>query len=723
MEKARRSSSGPSGAKLREKGEVSGTPTKTNDTTRAALEAFARGFQAVPIRDGGKKPYGAAWTHTRWSSEEQIREAFDGYASSGASGVGLLLGEPSGGLVDVDLDHPKALRLRDHLLPPSSMSTGRAGRARSHRWYLVKEGLPSTRQYRLPDRSMLVEVRSTGAQTLIPPSIWWPSAPVAGGGSEPYRWEGPAWGGAQGPTVIDGKKLGVQVALLAIGAVLLDSWPTRGGRHEAYLALAGGLLRFGQGVHPYWEQHLPVLIESLADASRDEDGGRARVAEVMGTTLDRLRTDGKAVGFPRLAELIGTDHAELVRRWARDLEVMAGFVGTPIRRVDAVAPAAGEVEEDEHLVSTLPPEERNPLEERTSSWGAVDLEPYLSGQVVMPEPSVLMREDGKGLFYPGRVNSLYGMSESAKSWIALLACRQEMEKGNRVIYADLEDGPEGTLGRFLALGAAADDIEQQFRYVHPEGPLSEMQRYRFGHQPTTDGTASSAVFGALLESFDPTLIVIDGMTVLYGLHGHDTNEATGTDVITSWLKKICRAGRTTVIVIDHTGKGGGPGASPIGAHHKVAMVQGTSLRVDVVDRPMKGAVGKMRLIVHKDRPGAVREISTKAQEQVAGTVVLDSTEPGITRMTIEAPSPDIVVVADSQRMERQLLSLARQAELDDAVLELFSGVLELQVTTRMACDATGAKDHEIRQVWDRLVERGDVKAVGGTKGRYYVLQI
>src|SRR5699024_12194832 len=65
---------------------------------------------------------------------------------------------------------------------------------------------------------------------------------------------------------------------------------------------------------------------------------------------------------------------------------------------------------------------------------------------------------------------------------------------------------------------------------------------------------AEAVFMSLLDAFDPTLIVVDGMTVLYGLHGHDTNEATATDVITSWLKSLCRGGRTTTIVIDHTGK-------------------------------------------------------------------------------------------------------------------------------------------------------------------------
>lgn len=707
---------------------VAPTGPRTQGSTRAALEAFSRGYVAVPIRDGGKKPYGVSWIHTRWTSEEEIREAFERYAGSGAHGVGLLLGEPSGGLVDVDLDHPKALRLRDYLLPASPMNSGRVGRPRSHRWYRVTEGLPATRQYRTPERQMLVELRSTGAQTVIPPSTWYPSQWKEGDPTQTYRWEGPAWGGPQGPAVVDGRKLGVQVGTLAIGALLLDNWPRRGGRHEAYLALAGGLLRFGDGVHPWWEKALPALIEAMADATDDEDGGKARVAETMKTTLGRLQRGQKAIGFPRLAELIGVDPAEQVRRWAKDVEALSGFVGTPIRRLDSSVPvvdgdglAQPELAGDDGpLVSTLPPEERNPLEERISSWGVVDLGPYLSGQVVMPPPTIMVREDGAGLMYPGRVNSLFGASESAKSWMAVYVCLQEMAEGNRVAYFDLEDSPEGTLGRMLALGGSQDDINEQFRYIHPEGPLAEMQRYRFGPHPTEEGRASSSVLDSWLSTFDPTLIIIDTMNVLYGLHGHDTNDASSTDVITSWLKRLCRAGRTTVIVLDHTGKSAGPGSSPLGAHHKVAMVQGVSLRIDVIDRPRKGALGMMKLIVHKDRPGAVRAISTDDTEQVAGTVILDSTQEGITRMRIDVPDPNDVTIGATDAMDRKMGTLERVGKLEAVAMRLFEEAPDGRLTTAEVAEETSATKPEVRGMWEYLIKNGRVRAYGEGRGRYYV---
>lgn len=704
-------------------------------TADAAVEAHNRGYVPVAIRDGSKRPHESAWVHTRWDSAEQVREAFTAYPGAGAGGLGVLLGEPSRGLVDVDLDHPKSLRLRDYFLPPSPMATGRRKRPRSHRWYRVEQHLPSTRKYQLPDRSAVVELRSTGAQTVIPPSVH-PDQDV-------YMWEGDPWGGEAGPALVDGRKLAVQVALLAMGAVLLDSWPQRGGRHDAYLALAGGLLRYGnEDVHPYWQHNLPVLISAMAAATNDEDGPEARVSEVMRSTITKLREGGKAVGFPRLAEIIGTDHAELVRRWAKDVESLAGYAGQPIRRLDpSTGPGPSSAssspfgpssspsgvptlpldDDSDALVSTLPPRERNPMEERVNSWGPVDLEPYLSGQVTMPEPNVLNRTDGQGLFYPGRVNSLFGASESAKSWIALMATMQVMSRGERVVYLDFEDEPVGTLDRLTRLGVGADDLVAQFRYVHPEGPLAEMQRYRNGYQTTEDGRAASSTFAALLDSFDPTLIVADGMTSLYGLHGHDTNDATSTDVVTTWLKSLCRSGRTTVIVIDHTGKNGGAGSSPIGAHHKIAMVQGTALRVDAVERPMPDAVGTVRLIVFKDRPGVVRKASTRDEEQVAGVVTIDSTTPGQTSMKIDACPEGTLVLGNTPGTLRQLAAMAQLDDLANRILALFLGDLDKPVTTTEAVNATKASRTDVREAWRLLETRGLVAQHGQNRWAHYRL--
>ena len=695
------------GAVWKEKQQV---PSSTHSNIDAAVEAFRRGWQAVPIRDGTKRPYGTSWTHLRLDSEESTRTSFETWSREGATNIGLLLGEQGNRLIDVDLDHPRAMLLRDHFLPPSPMQTGRPSRPRSHRWYVATGEIPSTRRYTLPNGTVTVELRSSGGQTLIPPSTWHPK-PGSPKAPEPYRWEGQPWGGKKGPAEVDGRTLSVQVALLALGAVLLDVWPDQGSRHEAYLALAGGLLRMGEGIHPYWERNLPVLISGLADATGDEDGPDARVSEVMDSTLRRLRESGKAYGFPRLAEIIGSDHAEKARRLARDVEELAGV------SMSASAPELV----DGPLASTLPPEVRNPLEERISTWERLDLEPYLLGDVVMPEPAVLKRSDGKHLFYPGRVNGLYGMSESGKSWVAILACLQEIDKGERVLFIDLEDQPEGVLNRLRSMGGGDDDIKYQLGYVLPDGPLADMQRYRFGVNTTEDGRANADAFRALLKTFDPTLIVVDGMTALYGMHGHDTNDASGTDIITSWLKGLTRAGRTTVVIIDHTGKAGGAGASPIGAHHKVAMIQGCLLRVDVIERPVIGRVGRLSLVVFKDRPSMVRAVSTSDGEPVAGIVTLDSTQPGRVRMSLDPGEEGVVTIGATPGQEAKIESIARSQEIQTQILEMFGGDVDKELTTAEVIAETGAPREDVYNAWGSMKLRGEVVQKGTTRWTRYSL--
>src|SRR5690625_5423037 len=125
-------------------------------------------------------------------------------------------------------------------------------------------------------------MRSTKSHTVIPPST-----PPSGGR---YTWEDEPWGGESGPKVIDGRLLALQVATLGLAAVLIENWPGAGGRKEAYLALAGSLLRYGDaGVHPFWERSLRALIRALADATHDDDGEATRLSDDMDATIHRVR--------------------------------------------------------------------------------------------------------------------------------------------------------------------------------------------------------------------------------------------------------------------------------------------------------------------------------------------------------------------------------------------------------------------------------------------------
>ena len=135
----------------------------TTNALEAARTYLACGYTPVPVPRGAKGPVLKGWHQLR-PTEADLPGLF-----AGESNIGLVLGEPSGGLVDVDLDCDEAIELADEYLPPTPAITGRGGKPRSHRWY-VAEGA-STRQFRDRDKSMIVELRSTGGQTLVGPSI------------------------------------------------------------------------------------------------------------------------------------------------------------------------------------------------------------------------------------------------------------------------------------------------------------------------------------------------------------------------------------------------------------------------------------------------------------------------------------------------------------------------------------------------------------------------
>ena len=731
---------------------------RRSDVVNAAVDVYLNGFTPLPVLAGAKRPSISTWQRVRWpepptpQGAEEVRQRFEEYADGGATNLGVSLGEPSGDLIDVDIDHPAATRLRHYFLPRTAARHGRATNPDSHYWYIATEGtLPGTRRFKIPDAddpartTVSVELRTTGAQTVIPPSIH----PDTG---EQYEWVDEPWGGDEGPALIDGKVLTVQVALLALGAALIDRWPRQGGRHDAYVALAGGLLRYGDGVHPFWERNAEVLIRALAQATHDEDGPDTRVNESIGTTLRKLREGAPVQGFPTLAGIIGEPHAEMARRLAGEVESAAGFrpdvpvISDKVPQSPAPArPEGGVMDSPTPRAEDTPPgaliapgvqvadEDRDPLEERLATWEPVDLEPYLAGQVRPAAPEVLSRSDGQCLMYRGRVNMLYGSSESAKSWIALNTAMQEMAKGERVLYLDFEDEPVQTLNRLRLMGAADDDLRLQFSYIRPEEPLAPMQRNRWGSSSPTDiGNLNQSLFSKALEALDPSLIVADGMTSLYGLHGLDSNDAVSTDVITSWLKRLTRNGRSTVIIIDHMAKSGEKGTMPLGSQHKVAMVQGTLLQVWPVRQPMPGAVGEVELVVLKDRPGAVRSASQAGsgvgKAQVAGIVTIDSSKPGQTDLTI-APPRKVVPTKAKVDVDLSNVEAATRAEenarWEDVIMTVFQGEVGRSLTRRQILEDPNClvAPRQAEKAVERLTACGVLEKTGKTKGVRYTLMV
>lgn len=255
------------------------------------MACLRRGFAPIPVPAKQKAPNLPEWQHLK-ANEADIPRWFEGEGN-----IGLLLGEPSGGLVDVDLDCPEAMRLAAAFLPPTAMRHGRASKPNSH-WFYRLEDAADPVKFTAHDGACLLELRSTGQQTIVPPSIH-PSG-------EKLIWESDS-----DPAVADAEGLAVNAARLASAILLLPRYPEPGTRNDFCLTLAGLLVRGGMG--PEYAAH---FIRELARAAGDEEWRqRGKAAE---STFDKMAEDEPVRAGTALAKMLGLDGKKVVsklRQW------------------------------------------------------------------------------------------------------------------------------------------------------------------------------------------------------------------------------------------------------------------------------------------------------------------------------------------------------------------------------------------------------------------------
>jgi hypothetical protein len=172
----------------------------------AARDFKRRGWQPIPILTREKGPKLPGWGKHRFALDEL--PAYFG----GEGNLGVILGPPSGELVDVDLDCEEALKLADLYLPPTAAEFGRQSKPRSHRLYIAPGTVHEAFADPL-DGTTLLELRAQGRdggchQTVFPPSVH-PSG-------EPIEWAS----AIIAPAVVETKPLRLVCVYLAIGCLL-----------------------------------------------------------------------------------------------------------------------------------------------------------------------------------------------------------------------------------------------------------------------------------------------------------------------------------------------------------------------------------------------------------------------------------------------------------------------------------------------------------------------
>lgn len=251
-------------------------------------------MQVIPLPPRSKKPIGDEWQNWRLTADE-IDLAFDD-----SQNIGVLLGAPSDGLVDVDLDCAAAMALARVFLPPTPATFGRTSRRASHWLYRCDPPPPATRklQYAVGGkRATLVEVRSTGSQTVFPGSTH-PSG-------EPIEWD------ERGePAEVDADALFGSARRLAAASLLVTFWPL-GARHDAALALAGGLLRSRWSIPA-----ASAFVRAVAQAAGDDElEDRVRAVPDTAATIARGEP---ATGWTTLAEIVDERVVSKAMNWLGD---------------------------------------------------------------------------------------------------------------------------------------------------------------------------------------------------------------------------------------------------------------------------------------------------------------------------------------------------------------------------------------------------------------------
>lgn len=248
-----------------------------------AIEYINLNWSPVPVPYREKGPTIPSWTDLRITQETAAQ-----YFNGAPQNLGIILGEASKGLVDVDIDCTEALLLAPFFLPATAGRFGRTSKRASH--WLYYSDVPKHIKYEDPNidgpGKTIIELRSGGVQTVFPPSVH-----VSG---EPIDFEDDA-DPMQIPRV-ERATLEKTTGILAAACLLARYFP-RKGRHDFCLALGGGLLRDG------WTTDQAEMFVGFVAWAGGSDNPKARAATVRGTA-EKIAAGEPVTGWNRVTELI-----------------------------------------------------------------------------------------------------------------------------------------------------------------------------------------------------------------------------------------------------------------------------------------------------------------------------------------------------------------------------------------------------------------------------------
>jgi len=229
-----------------------------------------------------KRPIASGWTK---APAHYATEVFQ-LAQTKSSNIGLLLGERSG-LFDVDADCKEAVALASVLLPSAKAHFSRS--ADSAHYIYCCNASEKTKQYQ--HDGTLIELRGTGGQTMIPPSVHPNGDLMAFAKICPdeciYEWE----------------YLETLCGLIAASAVVARYWE-KGVRHNLALGFSGLCRKAG-----FSQDQVNAVLVTISELRHDGE-----LEDRLNCAASTYGTDSPA-GFSILSEVLGKETAEKVSKW------------------------------------------------------------------------------------------------------------------------------------------------------------------------------------------------------------------------------------------------------------------------------------------------------------------------------------------------------------------------------------------------------------------------
>ncbi len=293
--------------------------------------------------------------------------------------------------------------------------------------------------------------------------------------------------------------------------------------------------------------------------------------------------DGDAARFVRFGSVtIITDADDGGRKWASRVEADLRDAGVPVRVRDFGDRVAKGYDLTDHALKCR--------DENVALSTAIERLPVsVAGSITSdlfgePEPAVEANVGGT-LFYQGSTHVLFGHGGVGKTYIFLVAARDEIRNDGRVLFFDYETGASTIKRRLDALGFTDDE------------------KLRFHHFDVMRGRARPlegdvVMLRGYLDTFEPTLIGIDSWSSVHGAcnFGSVLDDEHVERVLAQVFRPLTRDG-AAVVILDHPPKGeNATKGKPFGSQRKFT---GAHVVIEVKG----GTKGRAKLISWKDNVG------------------------------------------------------------------------------------------------------------------------